>query len=140
MKLRFVKFLTSRGNEIQEQEDDDGTTVLCHHPARPRPEPALHLPPPSSFPLSPSTLHLSLHPPPPQLVLRHVSEERCSPAVSALVVLPLPFFFIKLRNQQSVAERTVAEHPLADPAVLPNDNPARPARRHPCFFIKSNDG
>ena len=95
MKLRFVKFSTSRENEIERKEEGEGLTLRALLPsASPRPElrfsPALpsylhhsySLPPPS--PTSP-------HPPPPQLTLRHVSGERCPPATLAIVVPLLPF-------------------------------------------------
>ena len=138
MKLRFVKFLTSRENEIEEQEDDDGTTVSAiPQPGRGQSaRPAFLLP--SSFPFFSFTRSASPLPPPPQLARRHGSEEQYLPAVPALVVPLLPFFFIKFLKQQSVAGRTWRSTQLADPAVLFNDNvAARPARPHPCLFIKS---
>lgn len=85
---------------------------------------------PSSFPSSsPSTHPTSRHPPPLQFLLRHGPGEQYSPAILSPAVPPLPFFFIKLLKQQSVEGRTVAGTYLADPAVLLNDNRARPARR-----------
>ena len=144
MKLRFVKFLTSRENEIEKKEEGGrgrGPTITCsfHHPARPRPAP---------LPLSsPSSLHHSR-----PLLLLHPAHQPASPRpslsaatcrksnalqLSLPAVLLLPFFFIKLPKQKSVEGRTVAGAQLADPAVLPNDNRTRPARRHPCSFIQS---
>ena len=66
MKLRFVKFLTSRENEIEEKEKEDCHCVFYRHPARPRPEPMRYLLLPSSFPSS-------LPPPSPTSPLLHHS-------------------------------------------------------------------
>ena len=80
MKLRFVKFLTSRGNEIEKREDNDGTIVSAIiPPGRGQSLPSVSLLPPS-FPLSPPPVP-PLAPPPPQLLLRHGSKERCPPAI-----------------------------------------------------------
>ena len=133
MKLRFVKFLTSRENEIERKEDDDGTTAsavippgrarACSPPPSPRHHPALSL-----HPSRPSTAPASS----PPRVRRAMSSSCLCPAVSLL-----PFFFIKLPKQKSVAAIAWRSTQLADPAVLPNDNVARPARHHPCSFIQS---
>ena len=128
MKLRFVKFLTSRENEIETKEGgEEGEGAL---PSR-APLPPSQAAAPLHSPLLPSSLHSSsLHPappariPPPQLVCRHVSGEQYSPAIPPPAVPLLPSFFIKLPKQQSVEGRTVAGAQLADPAVLPNDNTA----------------
>ena len=128
MKLRFVKFLTSRENEIEKKEGgEEGEGAL---PSR-APLPPSQAAAPLHSPLLPSSLHSSsLHPappariPPPQLVCRHVSGEQYSPAIPPPAVPLLPSFFIKLPKQQSVEGRTVAGAQLADPAVLPNDNTA----------------
>ena len=118
------------------KEAEDQHCSLCYRPARPRPEPMLRLLP-SSSPLSPSTQPHQPAPPPFQFLLRHGSGEQCPPAIPPPAVPPLPFFFIKLLKQQSVEGRTVAGAQLADPAVLFNDNRARPARPRPCPFIQS---
>ena len=59
MKLRFVKFFTSRENEIEKKEGGEGrsrTTIVCSVTQLARsPLPALVLLFSSSFPFSPST-------------------------------------------------------------------------------------
>ena len=89
MKLRFVKFLTSRENEIEKKEEAYHR-VPCRRPARPQPEPPLPL-------LLLSSLHhftLSLHQSASsaaQFPLRHVPGEQYSPAIpSPAVPLSLP--------------------------------------------------
>lgn len=132
MKLRFMKFLTSRENEIGEQEDDDGTTVSAI--TQPGRDQSLRS---SALLLSSSRFtHLS-RPPfhrsslPAATCRQAISSSYPSPAVP-----PLPSFFINYRSRRAWG-RTVAEHPLAGPAVLPNDDTARPARLHSCSFIQS---
>lgn len=85
--------------------------------------------------LLPSSFHsLLLHPAhQPATYPPSLSAATCRRAMSSSYPSPavplLPFFFIKLPKQKSVEERTVAGAQLADPAVLLNDNRARPARR-----------
>lgn len=100
---------------------------------------------PLPFPLLLSSSFLSspsLHPAPACLLRRPACRPprvgRAMPSSYPSPAVPLlPSFFIKLLKQQSVEGRTVAGAQLADPAVLLNDNRARPARRHPCSFIQS---
>ena len=108
MKLRLVKFLTSRENEIEKKEEGGRSTTIMRS-ASTQPGRGLgHSPAP--FSLS-SSLHLSilsflfLRPArnlPPQLVGRHVPPSSCSSYLSPAVLL-LPFFFIKLLKQQGMA-------------------------------------
>lgn len=135
MKLRFVKFLTSRENEIEKKEEGGRSTALAcsviPQPGRGRS---------SRFRLSPPSLHyfhpLSLHPAlpardsPPQLALRHGSGEQDSPATPPPAVLLLPSFFIKLPKQKSVEGRTVAGAQLAGPAVTGRAQLAAPLHPH----------
>lgn len=98
--------------------------------AAPLPLPALVfitsiLPPPPS-PTSP-LLHHS------QFLLRHGSGEQYSPAIPPPAVPPLPFFFIKLPKQKSVAVVTWRSTLPADPAVT-----GRAQLAHPCSFIQSD--
>lgn len=121
MKLRFVKFLTSRENEIEKKEGGGRSpTITCSavtQSARSQ----------TPLPFSPSSLHHFILPPPPgptspllhhsQFLLRHGSGEQCPPAIPPPAVLLLPSFFIKLPKQQSVAGVTWRSTYLADPAV-----------------------
>ena len=134
MKLRFVKFFTSRENEIEKKEEGGRNCMLCRHQARPRPEPMLHLLFPPSFPLSlPPPSPTNLPPPSPQLVGRHVPPSNCSSYPSSSCSAS-PFLLHKLPKRKSVERRTVAGRP----AVLPNDNTAgAQLARHPCSFIQS---
>ena len=139
MKLRFVKFFTSRENEIEKKEEGGRSTALAcstvtqlarsHSPAS-APRSCLH-----HFHSS------SLHPAPPariappQLVGRHVSGEQYSPAISSPAVLLLPSLFIKLPKQKSVAVVTWRSTLPADPAVAcgrPARLPARAFRQLAC--------
>ena len=103
MKLRFVKFLTSRENEIERKEEGGQRLKLQCLFSPGQSAALLPLPPPS-----PSIIPLSStqpHQPAPsaaQLPLRHGSGEQYSPAIPSLAVPPLPSFFIKLPKQQSV--------------------------------------
>lgn len=140
MKLRFVKFFTSRENEIEKKEEEGSTTTACSTIPQPGRD---HSPP---LPLSsPSSLHLShslsLHPAPPTYLLRRPSLSAATYRESNILQLSpppavplLPFFFIKLLKQQSVAVVTWRSTQLADPAVTGG----RPARRHPCSFTQSD--
>lgn len=121
----------------KEKEKHCHHVLLCPQPGRSH----SHAPAPRS---SLNHFHsLSLHPAPPARssttpvsppprVGRAMPSSYPSPAVPLL-----PSFFIKLLKQKSVERRTVAGAQLADPAVLLNDNRARPARRYPCSFIQS---
>ena len=128
MKLRFVKFFTSRENEIEKKEEEGGAL-----PSRAPPSPS-QAAARARFrsPLLSSSFPLSLPPPspparipPPQLVSRHVSEEQSFQLSPPPAVPLLPSFFIKLPKQQSVAVVTWRSTQLADPAVTGG----RPARR-----------
>ena len=115
MKLRFVKFLTSRENEIEKKEGGGGrsTALACsvtHSQAAAIAPLPLPFPPPTSFHSS------SLHPAPPARssttpvsppprIGRAMPSSYPSPAVPLL-----PSFFIKLLKRQSVEGRTGAEH------------------------------
>ena len=118
MKLRFVKFLTSRENEIEKKEEGE---VGLTSRALPSLSQAAAI-----APLPPSSFHhsvlLSLHPAhqpassyrpacQPPRVGRAISSSYPSPAVPSL-----PFFFIKLPKQQSVERRTVAGRPAYRPS------------------------
>ena len=110
MKLRFVKFLTSRENEIEKKEEGGRrTNITCsttliqasarvHAPAPFSLSSSLHLPTLSSS----TILRQQVPSPPPQLVCRHVPPSSCSSYPSPAVPL-LPFFFIKLLKQQGMA-------------------------------------
>ena len=129
MKLRFVKFLTSRENEIEKKEEGGrSTTITCSSATQSaRGQSPLPLPFPLlfSFPLiisvlSPSTqLHrpASYHPAcrPPRAG-RAIFSSYPSPAVSLL-----PFFFINYRSSKawrlSRGEAPILPTQLADPAV-----------------------
>lgn len=125
MKLRLVKFFTSRGNEIEKKEDEDCHCVLSP-PARPRPELPLPLLLPSSF------RSLFLHPAPParipslQLVGRHVSGSSRSsyprPNCSAS-----PFLLHKITEAEERDGHCVAERPASRPSC--STTWRRPARR-----------
>ena len=135
MKLRLVKFFTSRENEIEKKEEEEGAGSPSRAPSPSQPAtiaPLLLSP-------SPFIISFSLPPPSPtsphptaQLVGRHVSGEQYSPAIPLPAVPLLPFFFIKLLKQQSVERRTVAGAQLADPAVT-----GRAQLAAPCPFTKS---
>ena len=87
MKLRFVKFLTSRENEIEKKEGARLTLRALPSPARPRPELSLPLRPPFIT----STLFLYLHPislPPP--LAHRPSLPAATGRESDVLQLPLP--------------------------------------------------
>ena len=123
MKLRFVKFFTSRENEIEKKEEGGRSpTTTCLAATQ-----LSRSQSPPSFPLLFSFLFiisalLSLHPaplaapPPLQFLLRHGTGEQCPPAVSSPAIPPLPSFFIKSPKQQSVAVVTWRSTLPADPA------------------------
>ena len=136
MKLRFVKFLTSRGNEIEKKENEDGTTAptAIIPPGRDQSLPSASLLPPSSRSLPPPVPPSTAPACPSPRVRRATSSSYPFPAV-----LLLPFFFIKLLKQQSVAGRTGTGTQLAGPAVLSNNNVARPARPPPLLLHPIGD-
>ena len=104
MKLHFVKFLTSRENEIEKKEEEAiityfATTQLGRvqsHLSCSRPPPSIISPSPSPPVHQPASSVT-------QLPLRHVPGEQYSPAIPPPAVPLLPSFFIKLPKQQSVA-------------------------------------
>ena len=119
MKLRFVKFLTSRENEIEKKEEEGGAL-----PSRAPPSPS-QAAARARFrsPLLSSSFPFFLPPPSPtsphptaQLVGRHVSGEQYSPAIPLPTISLLPSFFIKSPKQQSVAVVTWRSTLPADPA------------------------
>ena len=135
MKLRFVKFFTSRENEIEEKEEGGGsTTIMRSASAQPgRGQSSLLL-----LPLQPSSLHLSIlssstilrqqvPSPPFQLVCRHVPPSSCSSYPSPAVPL-FPFFFIKLLKQQDMAYVAWRCTQPAGPACR-SSQPVQPQRR-----------
>ena len=103
MKLRFVKIFTSSENEIEKKEEGGGRNcALLYHPASPRPEPMLRLPPPAIV----STLP-PLRPTSP--LLHHSSFSSATCRKSNALQLSLPScsaspFFIKLPKRKSVEE------------------------------------
>lgn len=146
MKLRLVKFLTSRENEIEEKEEESGAlplralSSLSQAAARA----------PASAPTSVffSSHHFRFPLPPPSPTSPQPTRPACQPPRVGRAMLPaipspavplLPSFFIKLPKQQSGEGRTVAGAYLTGPAVLFNDNTARAQlARHPCSFIQSS--
>ena len=130
MKLRFVKFFTSRENEIEKKEEGGRSTALACSTVT---QLARNHSPAPALPLLPSSFHsLSLHPAPPTYLLRRPSLSAATGRESnALQLSPppavplLPSFFIKLPKQKSVAVVTWRSTLLADPAVTGG----RPARR-----------
>ena len=136
MKLRFVKFLTSHENEIEKKEEGGRrSNISCLAATQPgRTQTSAPAPTSVFFSshhpiLSPSTQPHQPAPPPLQFLLRHWSGKQCPPAIPSPAVPPLSSFFIKLPKRESMEGRTVAGAQLADPAVLLNDNRARPAYR-----------
>lgn len=135
MKLRFVKFLTSRENEIEEKEDEDGTTTsTILPPGRDQSLPSTSLLPPSPHSLPPPV-------PPPAPLPPSLSSATCRKNNILQLSLPScsasPFLLHKITEAEERGEGPWRGASLADPAVLLNDNTARPARRHPCYFIQS---
>ena len=137
MKLRFVKFFTSRGNEIEKKEEE---ALPSRAPLSPS-QAAARTPLPRSRPshIIPLFLHPAHQPtssrrpahPPPRVGRAIFSSYPLSSCFAS------PFLLHKLLKRQSVEGRTVAGAQLADPAVLPNDNTAgaqlarRPMPLHP---------
>ena len=135
MKLRFVKFFTSRENEIEKKEGGEGrspaitrstTSQLArsHSPAS-APRSCLHHFHSSSLHPAPSARSSTTPVSPPPRNGRAMPSSYPSPPPAIPL---LPSFFIKLLKQHSVEGRTVAWYQLADPAVACG-HPARlPAR------------
>ena len=120
MKLRFVKFLTSRENEIEKKEEGGPTLRAPLPPARPRPEPMLCLPPPSTISvlfLPPPT---SPHPPSPSFPSATCRESNIL-QLSISSCSASPFL---LHEITEATERGGRGTQLADPAVLSNDSMA----------------
>ena len=117
MKLRFVKFLTSRGNEIEKKKEGMKLQCLPSFGQATTTAPALALLPPSfhSLPTRPT----NLPPPPPQLPLRHGSGEQYSPAISPSCSAP-PFLLYKLPKRKSGREEQLLLFWPAGPASLPS--------------------
>ena len=137
MKLRFVKFFTSRENEIEKKEGGGRSriTIACSVTQLARnhsPAPAL-----------PFSLHhshsLSLHPahqpasPRPSLSAATDRESNALQLSPPPAVPLLPSFFIKLPKRKSVEGRTGEERP----ACRPSCNRRAPSSPHPCPFIQS---
>ena len=105
MKLRFVKFLTSRENKIEKKEEGGPTLRALPQPGQSAARAT------SPAPIS-SSLHRSPFPPPvpPARILRHPASP--PPRVRRAIfssypspaVLLLSFFFIKLPKRKSVAD------------------------------------
>ena len=133
MKLRFVKFFTSRENEIEKKEEGGRrSNISClavtqlGRSQSPRSRSPL---------LFSSSLHHSILPPstrphqPTSSVAPACRPPRSGRAIFSSYPSPaiplLSSFFIKLPKRKSVERRTVAEHPASRPSC----NRARPARR-----------
>ena len=139
MKLRFVKFFTSRENEIEKKEEGGrrpnitcSTATQLGRAQRSRSAPA----PRSSLHHSHS---LSLHPahqpasPRPSLSAATDRESNALQLSPPPAVPLLPSFFIKLPKRKSVEGRTGEERP----ACRPSCNRRAPSSPHPCPFIQS---
>ena len=132
MKLRFVKFLTSRENEIEKKEEGGGAL-----PSRAPPSPS-QTAARAHAPLLPSLSIISLSPPPvpPACVLRRPASPppRIGRAIfssypsSSCSALP-PFFFIKLSKQQSVADVVPSQPVQLSCPTITCWCPARPQAR-----------
>lgn len=127
MKLRFVKFFTSRENEIEKKEEEEDFHCVFFHPQSGRSQ--------SPLPFLPSSLHhfrsLSLHPTPPTYLLRRpvCRPPRVGRVIFSSYLLPScsasPFL---IHKQKSVATVTWRGTQPADLASRPNCS-GRPARR-----------
>ena len=126
MKLRFVKFLTSRENEIEKKEEEATITYFAttqlgrgqSHRSRPPPSIPLFLPPPR--PTTP-------HPPPPSFPSATCRESNIL-QLSLPAVLLLPSLFHKITEAEESGRGTQP----AGPAVLSNDSMRAPSSPHPC--------
>lgn len=136
MKLRFVKFLTSRENEIEKREEGGRSpTITCLViPQLARSQ--------TPLPFSPSSLHHSilsplssptnLPHPPPQLVGRHVPPSSC-PSYPSPSCSTSPFLLHKITGAEERGRHCVAWYPACWPS-LPTQlwrRPARPQARGP---------
>ena len=131
MKLRLVKFFTSRENEIEKKEGGEGrspaiacsvTQLARNHSPRFR-SPLLS----SSFPFflpppSPTSPH-----PTAQLVGRHVSGEQCPPAIPSPSCPASPFFLHKITE----AVKRGGKNRGGRPACRPSCNRRAPSSPHP---------
>ena len=141
MKLRLVKFLTSRENEIEKKEEGGRSTTITRpsatQPGRNQsscPLPDLTLLLPSSFlPLPPPS------PRQPATCRSSLSAATCrqvvAPAIPPPAVPLLPFFFIKLPKQKS--GRPLRSVVPSLPVQLAGLAIAVPSSPHPCSFTKS---
>ena len=130
MKLHFVKFLTSRENEIEKKEE--GMKLQCL-PSLGQAATQLCLrfrsrPPPSIISLSPSTQPHQPASSAAQLPLRHGPEEQYSPAIPSPAVPLLPSFFINYRSGR--AGRTWC--PASRSSCPAQRQHAAPSSPHPC--------
>ena len=107
MKLRFVKFLTSRENEIEKKEGGGQSLPLRALPPPGQAAARATSPAPISSSLhhspSPSTRPTSPHPPPPSFPSATDRESSILQLSSPQLFRFSPSFFIKLPKQQSVA-------------------------------------
>ena len=129
MKLRFVKFFTSRENEIEKKEEGGPTLHALLSPARPRPESPLLPPFFSVIPLSSSTrptnlLFLRRPASPPPRAGRAIFSSYLRPSCSAS-----PFLLHKITEAEERGGRGTQP---AGPAVLSNDSMRAPSSPHPC--------
>ena len=128
MKLRFVKFLTSLENEIEEKEGEDCHCVLCHPPARPRPELTLHLLLPSSFlsflPPNPTSLPSPPQLAPPPRVGRAMSSSYPSPSCPAS-----PFLLHKITEAEERGGKDRGGAPSLPTQLAGPSCSGRPTRR-----------
>ena len=138
MKLRLVKFFTSRENEIEKKEEEEGAGSPSRAPSPSQPAtiaPLLLSPSPFiiSFSLPPPS-PANLPPPSPQLVGRHGSGEQCPPAIPSPSCPASPFFLHKITEATERGGCHVAERP----ACRPSCNRRAPSSPHPCSFIQSD--
>lgn len=142
MKLRLVKFLTSRENEIEKKEEGEGALPSCVLPP-----PGCGLgQSPAPFSLS-SSLHLSilsfLSPASPQPAV-----PACRPPRAAKQLLQLslsscsasPFLLHKITEAARYGIRRVALYSTCRPNLLVQLAGlaiAAPSSPHPCLFTKS---
>ena len=131
MKLRFVKFLTSRENEIEKKEEEGPTlhALLSSQLGRGQSHLSrsyLLLPPSFTISLHPAQLPRTLRrpaPPPPRTGRAIFSSYPLSSCSAS------PFLLHKITE---ATERGGRGTQLADPAVLLNDNMRVPSSPHPC--------
>ena len=138
MKLRLVKFLTSRENEIEKKEEGEGALPSCALPppsqAAARAPLRSRSPPPFIFPLSlPPPFSASKCP----LRRSSLSAATCRSSHPSPAVPLLPFFFIKLLKQQGMAYVAWRCTQPAGPTCRSSQPTAAPSSSHPCLFTKS---